>query len=115
MIQTRFATRLIVVLIILICAAAVQTAASAGTRPSHNAQDTMTDVEAAKLLKDHEMFGIKTTIVLNTGTIHASLSDVERYQQTYTAFRSLGLVELTSVEIEGRDKRSGICELSAQL
>ena len=66
--------------------------------------DEMTREEAAKLLKGHEMFSATQTVTLNTGTIYAKLSDVERYQPKYTAFKSMGLIELTSVKIESSDK-----------
>src|SRR5262245_4363808 len=104
MIQWRFTAVLLTIFLMLPCSFAAQAGALARTDTSMFVQDTMTDEEAAKLLKSHEMFSLKTTIVLNTGTIHASLSEVERYQPPCVAFRSIGLVELTSVRIESPDK-----------
>lgn len=66
--------------------------------------DEMSHEEAATLLKSHEMFSEVRTIKLNTGTIPARMSEVERYEPKYTAFKSMGLIELTSVKIESRDK-----------
>ncbi|MEK6407360.1 MAG: hypothetical protein AABN34_10380 [Acidobacteriota bacterium] len=66
--------------------------------------DEMTREEAAALLKSHEEFSTPQTVTLNTGTIYSKLSDLERYQPKYAAFKSMGLVELTSVKIESRDK-----------
>ena len=66
--------------------------------------DEMTNEEAAKLLKSHEMFAATQTVTLNTGTIYASPSDVERYEPKYTAFKSIGLIELTGVTVESPDK-----------
>lgn len=68
------------------------------------ASDEMSNDDAAKLLKSHEMFAAMQTIKLNTGTIQARSSDVERYQPKYTAFKSMGLIELASVTIESPDK-----------
>lgn len=70
------------------------------------ASDEMSTEEAASLLKSHEMFAALQTINLNTGTIHARLSDVERYQPKYTAFKAMGLVELSSITLESPDKDS---------
>ena len=69
-----------------------------------SASDEMSNDDAAKLLKNHEMFSATQTVTLNTGTIYAKLSDVERYQPKYTAFKSMGLIELASVTIESSDK-----------
>jgi hypothetical protein len=69
-----------------------------------NASDVMTTAEAARLLKTHEMFAAIQTIKFNTGTIQARLSDVERYEPKYTAFKSMGLIELASITIESSDK-----------
>jgi|GEM_PF-3515608 len=66
--------------------------------------DEMSTQDAARLLKSHEMFAAIQTITLNTGTIQARASDVERYQPKYTAFKSMGLIELASVTIESSDK-----------
>jgi hypothetical protein len=66
--------------------------------------DEMTSEEAAKLLKSHEMSSATQTVTLNTGTIYAKPSDVEHYQPKYTAFKSMGLIEVTSVKIESPDK-----------
>lgn len=74
--------------------------ASAAAFPS----DDMSAEDAARLLKSHEMFADTQTIKLNVGTIHARLSDVEQYQPKYTAFKSMGLIELASVTIESSDK-----------
>jgi hypothetical protein len=104
MTRRRFPSFLLAGFLVVICSAVAQSSVPANTHCSSDAQDTMTDDEAAKLVKSHEMFGIKATIVLNTGTIHASLSDVERYQPTYAAFKSIGLIELTSIKIESPDK-----------
>jgi hypothetical protein len=68
--------------------------------------DEMSDEDAGKLLNGHEMFSDVQTIKLNTGTIPARVSEVERYQPQYTAFRSMGLLELTSVKIDSPDKDS---------
>jgi hypothetical protein len=75
--------------------------------PIASASDEMTNEEAAKLLKSHEMFAATQTVTLNTGTIYAKLTDVERYQPKYTGFKSMGLIELTSVTIESPDKDPG--------
>jgi len=63
----------------------------------------MTNEEAAKLLLSHDMFAALQTIKLNTGVIPARLSDVEHYQPKYTAFKTMGLIELNSVQIESPD------------
>lgn len=68
------------------------------------ASDDISAEDAARLLKSHEMFADIQTITLNIGTIHAKLSDVEHYQPKYTAFKSMGLIELASVTIESSDK-----------
>jgi len=68
--------------------------------------DDLSTEEAARLLKSHEMFAALQTIKLNTGTIQAKLSDVERYQPKYVAFKSMGLVELATITIESPDKDS---------
>lgn len=68
--------------------------------------DEMSTEEAARLLKSHEMFAALQTIKLNTGTIQAKLSDVERYQPKYLAFKSMGLVELATITIESPDQDS---------
>ena len=60
--------------------------------------------DAAKLLNAHEMFAAKQTVTLHTGTIYARPADVEHYQPLYTAFKSLGLIEMTAVKIESPDK-----------
>src|ERR1700730_13873357 len=74
-----------------------------------SASDEMTSEEAAKLLKSDEMFAATQTVTLNTGTIYAKLSDVERYQPKYTAFKSMGLIEMISVKIDSPDKDPGKC------
>jgi hypothetical protein len=66
--------------------------------------DEMSSDDAAKLLKSHEMFAAIQTIKLNTGTIQARSSDVEHYQPQYTAFKSMGLIDLASITIESPDK-----------
>ena len=66
--------------------------------------DKMSNKEAENLLNSHEMFAAKQTVILNIGTIHARLAEVEKYQPIYTTFKAMGLVELTSVKIESRDK-----------
>jgi hypothetical protein len=71
------------------------------------ASDEMTSEEAAKLLKGHEMFAATQTVTLNTGMIYAKVSDVERYQPKYAAFKSMGLIELTSVKTDAPDKDPG--------
>ena len=68
------------------------------------APDEMSDEEAAKLLSSNEMFSSVESIRLNIGTIPARLSEVERYQPQYTAFKSMGLIELASVKIDSSDK-----------
>jgi hypothetical protein len=68
------------------------------------ASDEMNTEEAARLLKGHVMFAAVQTIKLNTGTIQARLSDVERYQPKYTAFKLMGLIDLTGITIESADK-----------
>lgn len=68
------------------------------------AADEMSNEDAAKLLNAHEMFAVKQTVTLNIGTIHASLSDVERNQPIYATFKSMGLIEMTGVKIESPDK-----------
>jgi hypothetical protein len=70
------------------------------------ASDEMSTEDAARLLKSHEMFATLHTIKLNTGTIQARLSDVERYQPKYIAFKAMGLVELAAIIIESPDKDS---------
>ncbi len=79
---------------------------SLAARAGSLAFDEMGKEEAARLLKSHEMFAAFQTIKLNTGTIQARLSDVERYQPKYVAFKSMGLVELTTITIESADKDS---------
>lgn len=66
--------------------------------------DEMSDKDAATLLKANEMFTIRQTVTLNIGTIHARLSEIEKYQPMYMTFKAMGLVELTSVKVESRDK-----------
>jgi hypothetical protein len=66
--------------------------------------DEMSIEDATKLLKSHEMFAAIQTIKLNTGTIKARLSDVEHYEPKYTAFKSMGLIDLASITIESPDK-----------
>lgn len=66
--------------------------------------DEMSHENAATLLNSHEMFSDVQTITLNTGTIPARMFDVEHYQPKYSAFKSAGLIELTSVDIESTDK-----------
>lgn len=66
--------------------------------------EEMSHESASKLLKSHEMFSTVQTIKLNTGTIRASKSEVERYQPKYTTFKAMGLIELTSIRIESPDK-----------
>lgn len=68
------------------------------------AADEMSTEDAARLLKSHEMFATLHTIQLNIGTIQARLSDIERYQPKYIAFKAMGLVELSSITIESPDK-----------
>jgi hypothetical protein len=68
------------------------------------ASDEMSIEDAARLLRSHEMFTAVQTIKLNTGTIQARLSDVERYQPKYAAFKLMGLIELASITIESSDK-----------
>ena len=72
--------------------------------PCALASDDMNTEEAASLLKTHEMFAAVQTVKLNTGTIQARLSDVERYQPKYPAFRSMGLLQLAGITIESSDK-----------
>ena len=64
----------------------------------------MNKEEAATLLLNHEMFADVQTIKLNTGTIPARMSDVDHYEPKYAAFKSLGLIELTSVRLNLRTK-----------
>ena len=73
-------------------------------RATPSVADEMSDEDAAKLLNSHEMFRAVQTIQLITGTIPARASEVERYQPQYTALKSLGLLELTSVKIDSPDK-----------
>lgn len=79
---------------------------SLATRADSLPSDEMSTEEAARLLKSHEMFAALQTIKLNTGTIQAKLSDVERYQPKYLAFKSMGLLELATVTTESPDKDS---------
>jgi hypothetical protein len=68
------------------------------------ASDEISNDDAAKLLKSHEMFAAIQTVKLNIGTIQARVSDVEHYQPTYTGFKSMGLIELAGIKIESPDK-----------
>lgn len=79
---------------------------SLAARAGSLVSDEMSTEEAASLLKSHEMFAALQTIKVNTGTIQAKLSDVERYQPQYVAFKSMGLVELSAITIESPDKDS---------
>lgn len=72
--------------------------------PCALASDDMNTEEAASLLKTHEMFAAVQTVKLNTGTIQARLSAVERYQPKYAAFRSMGLIQLAGITIESAEK-----------
>ena len=75
---------------------------SPGATPA--AADKMSDEDAAKLLNSHEMFRSVQTIKLITGIIPASVSEIAHYQPQYTAFKSMGLIELTSVKTDSPDK-----------
>jgi hypothetical protein len=90
----RFQVILLAVLL-LGSAAAVRYAATRAFLP-----DEMTKEEAFNLLMNHDMFREVQTIKLNTGIIPARLSEVEHYQPKYTAFKEMGLIELSSVTID---------------
>jgi hypothetical protein len=66
--------------------------------------DEMSKEEATTLLMSHEMFSELQTIKLNTGTIPARLSEVEHYEPKYTMFKSMGLIELSSIQMDSQDK-----------
>lgn len=68
-----------------------------------SAPDELSNEDAIKLLKNHEMFSYIRTVTLNVGTIYARISDVERFRPMYTAFKSMGLIDLVSVKIDSKD------------
>src|SRR6185503_20004375 len=84
--------------LLIICSLAAQAASLAS--------EEMSNEEAARLLKSYETFAALQTIKLNTGTIQARPSDVERYHPKYLACKSMGLVELGTITIDSPDKDS---------